>query len=159
MVGGDGESNDNRTERTAYDATYMHPGGEISSTAEGRYVNIYEDLLIHPAHADGLVDKGDPVVVQQLVGIALKSAVSSDDVIVVETEGLWYLTVTAGTNGMGDIDVGMVLYIDYTTAAISNDSMGVPFGHALAQVLDGETEVIAVKVHAFQTLFPWWFFL
>lgn len=146
-------------EETAYDATYFHSGPECSSTSEGRHVNIVENLLTHPSHpADGLVDKGDPVVVQMLVGIALRSATSEADVIVVETEGIWYLMVEA-TKWGDDIHVGSMLFIDPVTAVISDDWGDIPFGHALAPVLMNETTLIAVKVHAFQYLFPWWMWM
>ena len=147
-------------EETCYDATYQRAGDECSSTLEGRHVNIFENLLVHPSHPDDdLVDKGDPVVVQMLVGVALGSATSEDDAIVVETEGVWYLIVEAGKQGMGDIHVGTMLFIDPVTAVISDDWEGIPFGHALAPIDDGQAALIAVKVHAFQILFPWWFFL
>jgi hypothetical protein len=145
-------------EETCYDATYHQAGNECSSTYEGRHVNIVENLLVHPAHADGLVDKGDPVVVQNLVGVALGSANSDEDHIVVDTEGVWYLTVTAA-KGLGDIHVGQMLFIDPVTAVISDDWEDTPFGHALAPIDFGDAKVIAVKVHAFQWLFPWWFFM
>ena len=158
MVNGNGHEEVGE-QRTPYDATYQTEGGEISSTSEGRHVNIYEDLLIHPAHADGFVDKGDPVLVGwSLVGVALKSASSTNDVIVVETEGVWYFNVTANLQGMGNIWVGDMLYIDPVTAAIGDDFTYPPFGHALGPVTADETELIAVKVHAYQILFPWWLF-
>jgi len=143
-------------ERTPYDATYQRPGDECSSTLEGRHVNVYEDLITHPAHADGFVNKGDPVLVgYSLVGVALKSASSVDDVIPIETEGVWYLNVYAEQANIG---VGDMIFIDWTTAVLSNDWTDAPFGHALGQVLSDQTTLIAVKVHAFQLLFPWWLF-
>ena len=157
MVGGGGGEN----QRSAYDTTYARAGAECSSTMEGRHVNIYEDLLVHPTHADGLVDKGDPVCVSMLVGIAMNSAASTDDVIVIETEGIWYLDVYADPDAgfWAGIDVGDMLFIDSTTAVVSNDWTDIPFGHALGPVADGETSLIAVKVHAFQLFFPgWWWF-
>ena len=151
---------DDRNQRSAYDATYAHPGAEISSTLEGRYVNILEDLMVHPAHADGFVDKGDPIVAQMLVGIALKSAESINDVIVVETEGLWWLNVRADADmgWWGGISVGDMLFIDPVTAEINNIWYNIPFGHALGPVAQGATTLIAVKVHAFQLFYPGWLF-
>lgn len=150
--------NGDRDQVTPYDSTYFHAGGEISSTAEGRYVSIYESLLVHPAHTDGFVDKGDPVVVSQLVGIALRSASSATDVITVETEGIWWLDVYAYDNlgWLGTINVGDMLYIDPVTALVSNDWEDIPFGHALGPVTAGTTALIAVKVHAFQIFYPGW---
>jgi len=43
-------------------ADAIGPGEEISSTYEGRHVTVLESDLIHPTHADDLVDKADPVV-------------------------------------------------------------------------------------------------
>lgn len=143
-----------RDQPTRYDATYAHAGQECSSTNEGRVVNIEESLIVHPAHADGLVDKGDPVVVGwSLVGIALRSATAATDTIPVDTEGIWYLNVAAVN---GNIGIGDMLFIDWVTAVVSNDFMVNPFGHALGFVAVDTTALIAVKVHAFQIL-PWWF--
>jgi len=159
MVGPEDPHGEGAEQRTPYDATYQHEGDEISSTLEGRHVNIYEDLLVHPAHADGLVNKGDPVLAGwSLVGIALNSASSTNDVITIETEGVWYLSVTSNLQGMGAIWVGDMVYIDPVTAAIGDDFTYPPFGHALGPVASGATELIAVKVHAYQVLFPWWLF-
>ena len=146
------------TQRSPYDASLFHAGCEGSSTQEGRYVNIYEELLVHPAHADGFVDKGDPVVASMLVGIALRSGGSIDDVIVVETEGIWYLDVRSDTDmgWWGGINVGDMLFIDPVTAEVNNIWYNIPFGHALAPVAAGATTLIAVKVHAFQLFFPGW---
>ena len=147
-----------RNQRTPYDATLFHAGSEGSSTQEGRYVNIYEELLVHPTHADGFVDKGDPVVASMLVGIALKSGASIDDVIVVETEGIWYLNVRSDVDmgWWGGINVGDMVFIDALTAEVNNIWYNIPFGHALGPVAAGATTLIAVKVHAFQLFFPGW---
>lgn len=143
-----------REQDTRYDATYAKAGQECSSTNEGRVVNIVESLIVHPAHADGFVDKGDPVVVGwSLVGIALRSASAATDTIPVDTEGVWYLNVTAYD---GNIGIGDMLFIDWVTAVVSNDFMVCPFGHALGFVAVDTTALIAVKVHAYQIL-PWWF--
>jgi hypothetical protein len=152
------EDPDSRNQRSAYDATYAHAGGEISSTSEGRHVNILEDLMVHPTHADGFVNKGDPVVAQMLVGIALNSATSINDVIVVETEGVWWLDVYADPNMgfWGGISVGDMLFIDPVTAQVNNNWWSIPFGHALGPVAQGATTLIAVKVHAFQLFYPGW---
>jgi len=139
---------------TNYDATYAKAGQECSSTNEGRVVNVAESLIVHPAHTDGLVNKGDPVVIGwSMVGIALRSASAATDIIPVDTEGIWYLNVAAYD---GNIGIGDMLFIDWTTAVVSNDFMVCPFGHALGFVAVGTTALIAVKVHAFQIL-PWWF--
>lgn len=143
-----------RTERTAYPSTHHAAGEECSSTSEGRYVRVYEDELIHPSHADGLVRKGDPCLTTGLamVGVAMQSASSTDDVISLDTEGIWWLTVSAD---YGDIHVGTLLFINSTTATLSDNPVNlIPFGHALAPVSNEDTELIAVKVHA---CMPLWY--
>ena len=137
-------------ERSAYNSDYQTAGNECSSTYEGRHVSIYEDLLVHPAHTGGLVKKGDPCVVgNNLVGVSMRTAGSSDDVITLDTEGIWWMDIEAG---QANISVGQMVYIDTTTAVVSDDSADVPFGLALGQVINGNTTLIAVKVHAFQVL-------
>ena len=69
-------------------------GEELSSTFEGRYLNCLESELVHPYHADGFVDKGDPVLVgANIVGIAMASAAAATDEIAIDTEGIWALNV------------------------------------------------------------------
>ena len=139
---------------TPYDATFRKAGQEVSSTNEGRYISVLESLIDHPAHADWLVDKGDPLSVGwDMVGIALKSATSATDFIPIDTEGIWFLMVEAT---WANIDVGDVVFIDPFTAALSDDFEDIPFGHALGGVALGATSLIAVKVHAMMILFPWW---
>ena len=149
------------SDRSAYDATYQHAGEECSSTNEGRYVSIYEDLLSHPWHDDDddLIEKGDPCMAfPNLVGIAMKTAESTEEVITIDTEGIWWLNVEAG-KAWGDVYVGQMLYIDASSAAITDDYEQIPFGLSLGHVDEGNTTLIAVKVHAFQWgLWWWWMF-
>ncbi len=130
-------------------------GDEVSSTYEGRHVTLLESELIHPTHADGLVDKGDPVVfgttALQGVGVAFKSAAAATDLIAVDTEGIWIIDVNAADDG-GNVAVegGDRLYISITTAIVSkvaDASTNIPFGYALGHIDAGSTETIAVKVH------------
>lgn len=141
---------------------YAHAGEEISSTNEGRIVLVNEGYLVHPAHTDGLVDKGDPVAFFDGVGVALKSAVSSGDIVPVDTEGIWKLSVTnTGINTFGDITVGQVLYIDASGVIYDEWSTSFAvFGYALEPIDDPGvgpdiTEVIAVKIH---WQWPWWYY-
>ncbi len=74
---------------TRYSATGRSAGQEISSTYEGRHLTAEESVLIHPYHADGFVDKGDPVLVgDSIVGVALNSAAAATDMIAFDTEGI-----------------------------------------------------------------------
>ena len=136
-------------------ADALDPGDEISSTYEGRHITLLESDLIHPAHADDFVDKGDPVVSAtgkpDIVGVAFKSAAAATDQIAIDTEGIWNLDVVAA-NDAGNVAVagGDVIYINTTTAVlskISNQATQVVFGVAMGIITSGNTEAIAVKVH------------
>jgi len=64
-----------------YDVSNRSVGDEISSTYEGRHLSFVESDLTHPPHTDGFVDKGDPVNVGDIVGVAFKSAAAATDII------------------------------------------------------------------------------
>ena len=135
-----------------YDATGRSAGQESSSTYEGRHLTILESLLIHPVHADGLVDKGDPVLAgENIVGVAFNSALAATDQIAIDTEGIWFLNVTAvNEGGASAVVIGDELYIHKTTAVISkiqNQATHARFGYALSALGSGTTGVVAVKVH------------
>ncbi len=136
-------------------ADAKNPGDEISSTGEGRHLTLLESDLVHPTHADGLVDKGDPVVSATgkpcIVGVAFQSAAAATDRISLDTEGIWNLDVVAQNDaGNSAVAGGDQIYINTTTAVLSKISNGatqVPFGYALGIITSGNTEAIAVKVH------------
>ena len=143
---------------------YLNPyavkGQEISSTNEGRHINILEGDLVHPAHTDGFVDKGDPVSfgigwAGLGVGIALKSASANTDIIPIDTEGIWRCEVVAQWNMI----VGQLVFI--TSAGIlvdwPPDENTHIFGYTLQPLLAG-TGTIAVKVHWMDTGVWWWWF-
>ena len=150
----------------------LDAGTEVSSTYEGRHVTVYEAELIHPFIADGFVNKGDPVVLcdsgvpttyGHAVGVAFNSASALTDLIAVDTEGIWNLTVYAeDDNGNAAIEIGDPLYIragalpgaadgdgtgDAEISKIVDPATQVPFGYALGSVVAGGSGVIAVKVH------------
>ena len=161
-----------------YSQTGKAAGEEASSTYEGRHLTILESELRHPYHADGFVDKGDPVIhtttTGHVVGVAFTSAAAATDYIAIDTEGFWYLTV----RGFGDaaasdlqnigtaatVNPGDQLYINITTdttyagtiSKISDFETQVPFGYALDGVVSGTSEVIAVKVHANFNQWDFW---
>lgn len=147
--------------------TGREAGDEISSTSEGRHVSLEESYLIHPYHADGFVDKGDPVYVgENVVGVALNSAAAATDIIAIDTEGIWFLNVMGAVDdGSADglaqaLIPGSPIYIEKATAANAATTIGyltgradpshfVPFGFALGDVTAHVTTrtVTAVKVH------------
>jgi len=145
-------------------------GDQVSSADEGRVLTFLESELFHPYHADGFVDKGDPVVAQTstgfIVGIAKGSALAATDLIAVDTEGIWALMVYADTDDVwltsqvGTITPGDQLFINRVTTGAITAGVGacgiskrrdhatqVPFGVALGSMTDGDEGVIPVKVH------------
>lgn len=131
-------------------------GREVSSTYEGRHLTLLEGGLVHPTHADGFVDKGDPIVSvtgtdPAIVGVSFMSAAAVTDRVAIDTEGIWILDVV-GADDSGNVVVagGDPLFINTTTAVLSkirDVTTQVPFGYALGIVSSGNTETIAVKVH------------
>jgi hypothetical protein len=155
-----------------YLATGRAAGQEISSTYEGRHLSIEEQYMTHPYHADGLVDKGDPVLIgDDIVGVALNSASAAGDVIAIDTEGIWFLNVL-GTISDGTADgavhtmaVGDQVYINRTAGTVGAPYMlsgqadphnFVPFGYLLGDVTAHLTTptLAAVKVHGIPTDWP-----
>ena len=124
---------------------YREAGEEVSSTFEGRHISIQEILLIHADPGDLLVDKGQPVAFWEGVGIALKSATSTAENVPIDTEGIWRVSVGAV---IFDIAVGQSLFIN-DVGVVSDDPTNAQavFGYALQQITQGNTAVIAVKVH------------
>ncbi|MCJ7829158.1 MAG: DUF2190 family protein [Dehalococcoidia bacterium] len=127
-------------------------GDEVSSTYEGRHLTFYESELAHPTHADVYVDKGDPCVVgREIVGVSFNSAAALTDLIAIDSEGIWNLSVLANDD-LGAVAVvgGDALFINRTTCIISkiaDPAVNTPFGYALGAITSGNTAVIAVKVH------------
>lgn len=141
---------------------YRSDGEEISSTNEGRHVNIMESYLVHPTHADGLVDKGDPCILgENIVGVAFKSAAAATDYIALDTEGIWFLNVVgAVSDGTSDgiakaLTAGDPVYIEYTPgtgcnlSGESDPNRFQLFGYLLGDVSAHVTTatLVAVKVH------------
>ena len=141
-------------------ADVLSAGEEISSTYEGRHVTVLESDLIHPTHTDGYVEKGDPVVYGTTglkgVGVSFKEGEATGDLIALDTEGVWNLDVVAA-NDAGNVAVagGDIIYINTSTAVLSkivDQATQIPFGIALGAISSGNTERIAVKVHAHPSL-------
>jgi len=150
----------------------LDAGTEVSSSDEGRVLTVREDELIHPYHADGFVNVRNPVVLCDAgapttygfaVGVARISGAATSDLISIDTEGIFNLTVYAeDDNGDRAIEIGDRLFIragnlpgaadadgtgDGEISKISEQDTQVPFGYALGSVVAGGSGVIAVKVH------------
>lgn len=134
-----------------YLATGREAGDEISSTYEGRHITLEESYLTHPTHTDGFVDKGDPVIVGDIIGVALLSAAAATDLISIDTEGIWFLSAVAeDDDGNSAIAPGDLLYLNKSTCILSKNSNKQShqrFGYSLGVVATGTTAVVAVKVH------------
>ena len=153
-----------------YLSTGKTAGEECSSTYEGRHITLEESYLIHPYHADGFVDKGDPVLFAigsdspVGVGVAFNSAAAATDYIAIDTEGIWFLNVLgavsdATIDGMARaLKAGDPVYINRTAGTVGAPYMlsgmddphnYVPFGYLLGDVTASLTvpTLVAVKVH------------
>jgi hypothetical protein len=136
-----------------YDATGKIAGDEVSSTYEGRHLTIVEGELTHPSHSPDYVNKGDPVLHgENIVGVAFKTAAAATDLIAIDTEGIWFLSVVATEYGAvsSAVAYGDEIFINKSTAVLSKNSDKATqqrFGYALGPVTGGATAVVAVKVH------------
>ena len=120
-------------------------GDQISATGQGRHLTFLESKMVHPAHADGLVDVGDPVLVGEgIVGRAFASAAAATDYVAIDTEGLWQFNVVLTSGG----SVGDTIYIDGSTAVLSDSSSGYVFGKLLDDVsADASAQLAPIKIH------------
>jgi hypothetical protein len=120
--------------------------GDIAQL-DSRRIYALESDLTHPTHADGFADEDDPVLCGQIVGVCRTDAAATTDKCVVDTEGIYHLSVVgAKATGNAAIAIGDPLYIDAATAGLSGDNRDRFFGFALAAVDSGATTVIPVAV-------------
>lgn len=126
---------------------------EISSTGGGRHVTLSAGLINHPGAA---VAAYDPVTFGTVadgygVGVALGDEVAATDLIAIDTEGIWNLSVVATDDeGNSAIEIGDVIYINRTTcilSKISSDTTNLVFGYAMDTLAEGSTATRAIKVH------------
>jgi hypothetical protein len=138
-----------------YVATGKTAGTPFGEKEGGRFLTFLESELIHPSHTDGFVERGDPVVAylgdKAIVGVALKSASAATDLVTIDTEGIWWQTMTA-ENDDGNVGVyaGDRVFINLSTCVLSltqNDNTHQEFGYALGTLSSGTSGIVAVKVH------------
>lgn len=122
-------------------------GSSVFGENEGRKLTILESLLTHPTHSDGFVDKGDPIVANGVVGVALESAAAATDyVTVVVNDCAYNLNVVASDeNGTSAVAFGDLLYIS-ASGIINKATTGTPFGRALAAA-DASVSAVVIPVH------------
>jgi predicted RecA/RadA family phage recombinase len=99
--------------------------------------------LVHPTNSPDYPNAGDPVVCGRVVGVVHETAAASTDSVVVATRGVFTLTVASVHNGIAK---GETVYIDPSTAVVSDDLNDVPFGVALGTVAAGDSKAIPVKL-------------
>ncbi len=129
-------------------------GDQVSSTFIGRHLTMQAQEL---THAGAVVTKGMPVVFGVTfpgnagVGIAFNTEVAVTDLIAIDTEGIWDVSVEAADDGGAMLVTGGdPLYINTTTCLVSKRRTNltqIPFGYALGQVAAAAIAVIAVKLH------------
>jgi predicted RecA/RadA family phage recombinase len=130
-------------------------------TLTGDNLSFLASQVVAPQHASGdtytnlvgpgvgatlpvnLVESGDPVVIERIVGVSNMDALFATDTIVISTRGVYALAVQCTVQ---TIRLGETIYIHPTTAVLSDNSAGVPFGVALGVVQNGATTVINVKL-------------
>ncbi len=146
-------------------------GTEVSSTYEGRHLTVLESELIHPFNGTTFVAKGEPVLLcrtavpatyGEAIGVAFVTATAATDLIAIDTEGIFNLTVYAqDDDGQVGIEIGDTLYIhdgstggatlngygDAEISKISNTVTQRIFGYALGRMVANSSGQIAVKLH------------
>ncbi len=129
-------------------------GTEVSSTYEARHVTVTAAELLTSA-GSGVATKGLPCVFGIAgdfngVGVCFLTGTTTD-LIPIDTEGIWNLSVVASDDDGNSLVVGgEQLYINKVTGIVSKISAPatqLSFGYALGQITSGATAVIAVKVH------------
>jgi len=131
---------------------FVQPGDTLSFLAS---------QIVAPAHSTGdtltnllgpqigvttpvnLVETGDPVVVGRICGVANQDAFKTTDSIAISTRGVYNLSVISTHHALV---IGETVYINATTAVVSDDYTQVPFGCVLAAVAQGATATVAVKL-------------
>ena len=89
------------------------------------------------------VESGDPVVVGEIVGVALTDA-NDDNIATIRTKGS--ATLSVEDTATGGISVGDIIYIDNADNTLDNTDTNIRFGYALEEVADGQTAEIEVLI-------------
>lgn len=128
---------------------YARENDEVSSTYLGRHLTFTEAQIT--GHEHDFPTKGHPVVVNEnIVGVSFTTATAVGDQVTIDTEGIWLLSVVALNPASVAVVAGDELFINKSTAIISNNdnkNTHCHFGYALGGVNAGQTAIISVKVH------------
>lgn len=115
---------------------------------DGRLITLLESAITHPSHTDGFVNSGDAVVIGKIVGVAMEDGTAATDLIAIDTQGVYLLSVSGTTNSGASsaVAVGDTLYIDGSTALLTKDTTKTVFGKALGTVTAAATSSINVMI-------------
>jgi hypothetical protein len=138
--------------------TEGEPWGEVGQAG---LLTFLESEILHPSHTDGLVDRGDVCLVNAggylIAGVAQTSASAATDLITIDTEGKYFLTVDAADDaGNAAITLGAPIYVNTSDCSLSlakNDAVQHEFGYALSTLSSGETDLVTVLVRGFSVDF------
>ena len=141
----------------AVTTTDPYPSARTAGQAQvgGRLLSlqVLESILVHPTHADGFADTGDPVIVGgaagNLIGVARTSAAAATDNVTVDTDGIWNLAVTPGAGLALTANVTQKVYINTSTAVLqTSPTTGLLFGYSLsrAAVTSPSTTVVPIRL-------------
>lgn len=108
--------------------------------AKGERLTFLESQCVKPSTR---IASGDPVLVGRIAGVANGATAAATDSVVLSLTGVYELSVTSIHNGLS---VGETVYIDPTTAVLSDDQSDTPFGVALGTVGSGLTALINVRL-------------
>lgn len=97
----------------------------------GRVLTFLESELVKPSTR---IASGDPVLCGRIAGVAQTTTTATTDSVAVAVEGVFNVTCSTVHNG---ISKGETVYIDPSTAAVSDDNADVPFGVALGTIANG----------------------
>lgn len=114
---------------------------------DDRLMYALESDIVHPTHTDGFADSGDPVCFGDSKGVCLTSAAAATDKCVVDTGGVYHLSVTrANAGGNVAITYGDTIYIATATAVLSKIATGRAFGIAMGAYVIGDGSAVVIPV-------------
>jgi predicted RecA/RadA family phage recombinase len=120
--------------------------------AKNRDREVGRELSLAPTSAPGTTAlSGDPVLVGQIPGVALKDAsdlVANGGTTSIQFDGVFKLSVKGiDAGGNSAVAPGDILYyVAADTPRLSKKNTGVRFGYALEVITSGATTTIRVKV-------------
>lgn len=126
-----------------------YPTGQTAGNLEQqdpRFLYALESDITHPTHTDGFVDAGDVVIAGNITGVCLNSAAAATDKVVIDTGGIYHLSVTrADEAGNVAIAFGDAIFVA-TDATLSKKQTGRFFGFAMAASVVGDGSAVVLPI-------------